>query len=365
MHFGCACVERGSRKLAIFSVAPQSRHSLHYGVIKFYDDGQITCNIHRGSKYCEHKAVFGQSVNISLTAMRGLHEEMFKARLPDRKPLIVKPLSQRKIPVHRLHRFYCPDYYDDWRDYPEYDEWDWTKRDFMTSFVCEFDKCCGCGTSLDNCATKEHSATLFTIEHSIPITVTDKICGVCGAVNYFDGLNEHILNFNGKYLYCHGLLNGFTFSFTSESRPSMNAFSVQRVASYVECQSSEVFTSRPYFKRIYASFIYRQLLKFLELCPLCDRGLLADINGEATGEVNEIVADGVQTGFSRRYAHLVCNPKHIFDEHFVVNNIVTTSDRFIANPRTRKLLDRYLYQHLPPISRDRVCLSNKFLVSDW
>ena len=167
---------------------------------------------------------------------------------------------------------------------------------------------------------------------------------------------EHTFNFNNFELYCHGLLNEFTISFDSQSRPSVTAFCKQRRASYIGSKSAVNFVSNSHYALVWRSFIYSQLWKFNLICPLCDRGLKQNINGTATGECDQVVADGVQTGFNSQYSHLVINPKRVFDESYVIKNHVYKSDRLISDKSIRSLLDRFFYRNLPPVQQDRVCV---------
>lgn len=77
---------------------------MHYSIIKFYNDGQITCGWHSGRKICEHKVLFGEGIGLSLTEMRQLHDKVRKTRY-NSDIFIVKPVSVRRIPVHPIHRY--------------------------------------------------------------------------------------------------------------------------------------------------------------------------------------------------------------------------------------------------------------------
>lgn len=220
-------------------------------------------------------------------------------------------------------------------------------------FVCEFEFC-ECGQELRNCPIKRRDAILYQMEYAVMVTLGDKQCPKCHKWNHYDGLNDHLFNFNNSELYCHGLLNEFTMNCSSQSRPSMTAFWKQRAASYVGSGSKVNFVSKPHFAVVWRSFIYMQLWKFNLVCVTCDRGLKRNINGDATGECDAVVADGVATGFSKKYSKWVINPKHIFDENYIVKGLPRKSDRFIAAAKIRNYLDRFLYNHLPPIQQDRV-----------
>ena len=93
--------------------------------------------------------------------------------------------------------------------------------------------------------------------------------------------------------------------------------------------------------------------KFICLMGDCDTNLSKNINLEPSGELRSTVSDGVVLGPAGRDAHLVINPKHIFDPTYIVDNVIRVSDRFIIHKKTRDQLKRYLYEHLPSIAQDR------------
>ena len=95
---------RGLRECAMFSVRPENRHSLHYSTVKMYNDGQITCSWHSGRRICEHKVLFGEALNLSLTDTKKLHEKVRRMKHGQSNTFIVKPCSIRRIPVHPVHR---------------------------------------------------------------------------------------------------------------------------------------------------------------------------------------------------------------------------------------------------------------------
>ena len=213
---------------------------------------------------------------------------------------------------------------------------------------------CGCGQDLRQCPIKQRDAILYQLEYGAFVKLGDKQCPKCKKWHHYDGLYDHLFNFNNSELYCHGLMNEFTMNASSQSRPSMTAFWKQRKASYVGSGSEVPFVSKPHFAVVWRSFIYMQLWKFNLVCVLCDRGLKLNINGNATGSCDKIVGDAVATGFSGKYSKWVRNPKFVFDEDYIVNGFSRSSDRFIAAAKPRALLDRFLYNHLPPIQQDRV-----------
>ena len=213
-----------------------------------------------------------------------------------------------------------------------------------------------CGETLvEHCATITRKAVLRTIKYGVEVQVVDKVCSKCGELNFYDGLYDHVFNFNNEELYTHDLLNGFSSSCKHQKRPTISSYCKQIRDWYVANNGSINFVSDPHFVTVMMSFLYKQEWKCYLLCPGCDRGLKDSANGEFTGTVDEIVADGVQTGFSRKYASLVINPKTIYDETYIVDCIVRKSDRFIPNAKMRKILDRFLYRHLPALAQDRVC----------
>lgn len=172
----------------------------------------------------------------------------------------------------------------------------------------------------------------------------------------FDGRNEHIFNVNNKHLFDHSLLNAFTLSFSNQTRPSLTAFMKEREGAYAENGSDYKMVAKSYFAVVWRTFIVWQDWKFSLVCPLCDRALRQNINNEPNGETDCIVADGVHTGFGRDFGSDIITPKQVFDKEYYVKNYVKESDRYIPDPTNRKLLERYFYEKLPPISQDRVCL---------
>ena len=100
-----ATTGRSLRNCAMFSVRPTNRHSLHSALIKFYNDGQITCSWHLGRIICEHKVAFGESIEVSLTEMRDLRERIYGEKNRESDTFIVKPISTRRVPLHPDHRY--------------------------------------------------------------------------------------------------------------------------------------------------------------------------------------------------------------------------------------------------------------------
>lgn len=97
----CTFVERHMRDCAMFSVRPKNRHSLHYSTIKFYNDGQVTCDWHSGRKICEHKILWGEALGLSLTYLRGLRQAAIDSYYESAlNQFIIKPISTRRIPLH-------------------------------------------------------------------------------------------------------------------------------------------------------------------------------------------------------------------------------------------------------------------------
>ena len=89
------------RDCAIFSVRPENRHSLHYSIIKFYNDGQVTCGWHSGRRICEHKVLWAKAVDLSLTHLRQLRQKALESKYRQQSDqFIVKPVSKRRIPLH-------------------------------------------------------------------------------------------------------------------------------------------------------------------------------------------------------------------------------------------------------------------------
>ena len=85
----------------MFSVRPVNRHSLHMSVIKFYNDGQVTCGWHSGRRICEHKVLWAKSVHVSLKELRRLRQEALESKYrQESDQFIVKPVSTRRIPLH-------------------------------------------------------------------------------------------------------------------------------------------------------------------------------------------------------------------------------------------------------------------------
>ena len=267
--------------------------------------------------------------------------------------IVIPGILQTLYTKNKQYRFYCVGIYDDWPDYPDYDRWTWKDRKISEVFVCETVEC-DCGQDLRQCPIQQRDAILYQLEYGVSVKLGDKQCPKCKEWHHFDGLYDHLFNFNNSELYCHGLMNEFTMNCSSQSRPSMTAFWKQRRASYVGSGSEKPFVSKPHFALVWRSFIYMQLWKFSLVCVFCDRGLKQDINGKASGSCDTVVADGVCTGFSKRYSKWSINPKYIFDDNYIINGIPRKSDRFIASVKVRNYLDRFLYNHLPPIQQDRV-----------
>ena len=108
--------EREMRECAMFSVRPENRHSLHFSIIKFYNDGQVTCAWHVGRTICEHKVLWAKAVNLSLTHLRRLRQAALESKYRQGSDhFIVKPVSTRRIPLHPDFRLVC--YIVVWSEY--------------------------------------------------------------------------------------------------------------------------------------------------------------------------------------------------------------------------------------------------------
>ena len=84
---------------------PNTRYALRFGVTKLYNDGQITCQWHQGSRVCGHIATVVQVFNLSLTDLMDLYLTMFRNRAALNTNAIMKPTSTRRIPVPPSMRY--------------------------------------------------------------------------------------------------------------------------------------------------------------------------------------------------------------------------------------------------------------------
>lgn len=278
---------------------------------------------------------------------------MRRKRVQNSKIFIKKPVSKRKVPWPRELRIFAPDIFDDLKEYPDYDNWKMEDRDTTTPFNVETTTCKECGGDLNDSPLVTRDGILYQADFAVDVKIGAKKCLSCGYWNHFDGYTSHIMNWNGIDLVDHSLMMRYFLSVKSQPRTSIFAFWLIQDSTYRQNNSKYSFPDRQKIFEMIKSFAYIFAMRFKWICLQCDRNLKNDINAVPAGEVDAAVADGVQVGFSKVDSNLVINPKCIFDDSYIVDNIVRESDRFIAKAPIRKLLRRFLYQHLPPIQQDR------------
>ena len=183
------------------------------------------------------------------------------------------------------------EYYDDCRTYPDYDTFTWEKiyhkNEFKPEFTADETYCSTCGDADGKYVWCW--ANLYGVEFARKVKVFAWQCG-CHKQFFYDGCDDHILNYNNKELFTHTLLNLYTMEIWTESQPSFRAYYSKIVAMYEENGSSIKLPSRPRMACLWRTFIHLQQWKFSNVCPACDRGLTLDRSndtcvGKATGEV--------------------------------------------------------------------------------
>ena len=359
--------------MSAYAVFPEKGH--HCAIVRQQSNRRVTCSWHSGSVSCEHTRIWAKQLKYSLRALRQMHDQYYREYYGserDKFQFIPSCHSHAFIPLPKRWSMYAPGIYDYERSYPWYHEMNFYDRDarfnerdasgnLITVILEPGPKCVTCGTELDeSCSARTNDAEVLTADRTFTnvkvriVTCPNESCAK--RINYYDGCSDHIFNPDSKRLYCHKLLNAFTHHIWAFGRPSDRSFHDSIHFAYEEAQSNTKFVSLPTFMPIWRSFIGKQLWQFSNICLLCDRALQNNPNNKPCGESDAMVADACVCGCKANQNTRIHNPKEIFDESYVLENVCDESNRFIKAARKRKLLERWFKKNLLDIRQDHVCV---------
>ena len=170
------------------------------------------------------------------------------------------------------------------------------------------------GFDLTHIPFKYQQSILYGKTHSQPVTVGSKMCPQCCKIEWYDGLNDHIFNYNNRHLFTHDVLNGFLLEFKYNAKITMIGYVNKTNGAYIEngCVGKYSFVQNDFFAHVFIAFISISKYMMLLVCPACDRALQRDINAKPSGLVDSIVVDGVQTGFKKNYNSVIKGTKYIY-----------------------------------------------------
>ena len=343
------------RSIAYFSVRPQSRFDTKFAIVAMYADGQMVCDLDRyyGQHVCGHKASIINAYDLQHGELVHTHKTNKRIRVENNRIFLKKPISTRRVPLPRKYRCYWPGLFDDVKSYPEYDAFKISDRDTSTPFDVEATECRECGASLGDAPLIRQRGILYGMYEGVHIQLGSKKCLKCKHWNHFDGYSQHIMNRDTIKCFDHSLMWLFWLGLFHQPKSSIHAFQATQDCIYRNNQSKIDF---PYVSAIWEalkSFYYIILARHKLLCGFCDTNWIKSLDLPPSGQVQKLGTDGVCTGGNENDSYKLINPKTVFDETFIIDNIIHETNRFIINKKDRILLQRYLFQHLPAIQRDR------------
>lgn len=241
-----------------------------------------------------------------------------------------------------------------------YDDFDITKRKYNQTF---FDKNTSCFNHecqqertefpSDNYHILE--AVLLTGQAAYKINIAHYKCHLCNYLSKYDGLHDHVINFDSKLLASHDVMNSVTYYMVNDPQPSDETIFGLYQSNYENNGSFKQFPCIKNAAIFWRSFIWLQAWKLWNVCPLCDASLMLNVNNAPAGWIKKLVCDGVFVAHNKRYSHMIRNPKYIFRPDYILPNACNNSDRLITNKGISLLMIRLSIQHLGTIRADWVC----------